>query len=84
MGLHAARGDRLDADAERAELEGNALAPAFESPLACVIDRVEGKRLIRPPIEVVLMISPAPFSRRWGMNAFVVRMAPIRFVLSPS
>ncbi len=38
--------------------------------------------VINPPIEVVLMKSPALFSLKWGMNAFVVRIGPIRLVLT--
>ena len=38
--------------------------------------------VINPPIEVVLMNKPAPFLLKWGMNAFVTRIGPIRFVLT--
>ena len=38
--------------------------------------------VINPPIEVVLMNSPARFALKCGRNAFVVRIAPIRLVLT--
>ena len=66
--LDPARRHGLHADAELAQLEREALAPALERPLGGVINRLKGKAT-RPPIDVVVMIVPEPRSRNEGKNA---------------
>ena len=74
---HRARSVSPECHAPEVRIAGS--RSTFHTKLRCVVSREEG-RVIRPPSDETLMITPLPAARIKGRTSCVIWMTPIRFV----